>query len=54
MGQKKNQNNFNDYIKTFKTAKSSDFTHTSLGNPAGSYYILADDYEEFQRIILNL
>ena len=32
MGQKKNQNNFNNYIKTFKTAKSSDFTHTSLNS----------------------
>lgn len=47
MGPKNGQNNFNTFIKTFKTAKSSDFTHTSLGNPAGSYYIQADDNDDF-------
>ena len=49
MGIKKNQNefDFNSYLKTFKTAKSSDFTHTSLGPPYGSYYIQAEDYETF-------
>jgi len=49
MGLKKNQNNFdfNNYLKEFKTAKSSDFTHTSLGAPYGSYYIQAEDYNTF-------
>ena len=49
MGLKKNQNNldFNNYLKEFKTSKSSDFTHTSLGKPFGSYYIQAEDYNTF-------
>tara|TARA_B110000259_G_scaffold39965_1_gene45643 strand:- start:137 stop:2734 length:2598 start_codon:yes stop_codon:yes gene_type:complete len=42
-----NQNKFNNYLKTFKTARSSDFTHTSLANPPGSYYIQAEDYDKF-------
>ena len=49
MGIKNNQNNFdfNNYLKEFKTAKSSDFTHTSLGPPFGSYYIQSEDYNSF-------
>ena len=57
MGIKNNQNipDFNNYLKEFKTAKSSDFTHTSLGNPAGSYYIQAEDYDQFlSNYILSL
>jgi P4 family phage/plasmid primase-like protien len=49
MGSKNNQNkfDFNNYLKKFKASKSSDFTHTSLGHPYGSYYIQAEDYEKF-------
>ena len=40
-------NTFNNYLKKFKTARTGDYTHTSLGYPYGSYYIQADEYDKF-------
>lgn len=48
MSEWKNQNGkFMNYLRKYKTSKSSDYTHTSLGYPYGSYYIQVDDYNEF-------
>ena len=35
------------YLNTYKISKQSDFTHTSMGNPVGSYYIQAEDNDTF-------
>lgn len=35
------------YLKPFKAAKDADFTHTSMGNPCASYYIQAENNDEF-------
>jgi len=35
------------YLKPLKSAKNADFTHTSMGNPSSSYYIQAENNEEF-------
>ena len=38
------------YLKPLKAAKNADFTHTSMGNPSGSYYIQAENTDEFLNI----
>jgi P4 family phage/plasmid primase-like protien len=38
------------YLKPLKAAKNADFTHTSMGNPSGSYYIQAENNDEFLNI----
>lgn len=35
------------YLKPFKAARNADFTHTSMGNPCASYYIQAENNDEF-------
>ena len=36
-----------EYLKKFKVLKGDDSTHTSMGNPAGSYYIPFEELENF-------
>ena len=38
---------FHKYLNHFKIAKNSDFTHTSMGNPGGSYFIQAENNNAF-------
>jgi P4 family phage/plasmid primase-like protien len=38
------------YLKPFKAARNADFTHTSMGNPSASYYIQAENNDEFLNI----
>tara|TARA_B110000238_G_C16132133_1_gene441976 strand:+ start:691 stop:3351 length:2661 start_codon:yes stop_codon:yes gene_type:complete len=38
---------FHKYLNHYKIAKYSDFTHTSMGNPGGSYFIQAENNNEF-------
>jgi hypothetical protein len=38
---------FNKFIANFKTIKTGAFTHTSLGEPMGSFYISLEDEKEF-------
>ena len=54
---KKSVDNFYKYIKNFQIGKNSDYTHTSLGNKKGCYYIQSENYdiflEEYQNAINN-
>jgi len=36
-----------EYLKQFKVLKGDDSTHTSMGNPAGSYYIPFEEMDTF-------
>lgn len=36
-----------EYLKKFKVLKGDDSTHTSMGNPAGSYYIPFEELDNF-------
>lgn len=38
------------FLKGYKTMKSSSFTHTSIANPAGSFYVPKDAEKEFFRL----
>jgi len=38
---------FSRFLKKFKTIKRSSFTHTSISNPAGSFYVPKDHEAEF-------
>jgi P4 family phage/plasmid primase-like protien len=42
--------NFQNYIQQFKVKKGCDFTHTSLDNPSGSFYIPSSKLDEFHDI----
>jgi hypothetical protein len=44
---KYNIGDFNKFIANYKTIKTGAFTHTSLGEPMGSYYIPMEKEEEF-------
>lgn len=44
---KSSSEKFNKYLKRYQIAKNSDFTHTSLGNKKGSYYIQSENYDDF-------
>lgn len=41
---------FKDFLKQYKVEKGSEFTHTSLGEPKGSYYISGDIQENFNAL----
>ena len=43
-------NDFVEFMKDFKVLKGDEFTHTSLGYPAGSYYIPYEDTQRFFRL----
>ncbi len=43
-----------DFLEARKVSKGGDFTHTSLGNPIGSYYIPTDEYEDLLDAYLDL
>ncbi len=40
---------FMTFLRKFKISKGGDQTHTSMGNPAGAYYIQASDNNMFYR-----
>lgn len=39
-----------NWLKKYEVTKGSDFTHTSLDNPKGSYYIPCEKIDEFQEL----
>ena len=41
---------FKNFLKKYKVEKGSQFTHTSLGEPKGSYYIGGDIQEDFYEL----
>src|SRR5574343_1107810 len=41
---------FKDFLKKCKVEKGSEFTHTSLGEPKGSYYIGGDTQDDFNEL----
>lgn len=41
---------FTKYIQQFKVGKGCEFTHTSISNPAGSYYISTANEDEFMKL----
>jgi len=43
----KAENALSSFLSKHKVNKGEDFTHTSLGNPQGCFYIPTDEYEEF-------
>jgi len=42
------------YLKPFKAARNADFTHTSMGNPSASYYIQAENNDEFLKSTFSM
>lgn len=44
---------FVEFLNVMKSVKDSTFTHTSITEPAGSYYIRNDDMEKFHELYKN-
>lgn len=44
---------FVEFLNVMKSVKGSTFTHTSITEPAGSYYIRHDDMERFHELYKN-
>lgn len=41
------------YLKRHQVLDKGEYTHTSFGNPAGKFYVLSEDRDEFMRIYIK-